>query len=217
MGIGRRRAQFVNIAIGLAGTAMTMILRFEAILLGRFLFGFSSGLFTTTIPRYVEETVPTRLFDSIGPLYICSQSLGTLFSYLLGEILPADTDLEALRKTERWRAFYFYFPGASYVLVLLAFIFTVKHDSVKFLVTKGKTAEAKEALCLIYKNCNPRNVDEYIRTIRDSCASDSTKLTIREALTDPRYRKATWTNVGYIILHELTGIMVVTLYSNIMF
>ena len=102
-------------------------------------------------------------------------------------------------------------------MVLVALIVTVKHDSVKFLVTKGKTKEARQALCLVYKNCNMTNVDEYIERIRSCCGSDSTGLTIKDALVDPQYRRATWTNIGYIMFHELTGIMVVIMYSNFIF
>jgi len=218
MKIGRRKAQFVNISIGLVGTAMTAILNTENILLGRFLFGFSSGLLCTTIPRYVEETVPVHLFDNIGPIFNVSQGTGTFFSYLLGELLPADTDAEALKATDRWRILYFYFPATIYIILLFCFIFTVRHDSVKFLVMNGKTAEkvqeTKYALCLIYKHCDASNVDAYIRKIRSTCGSDSSELTIKEALTHPQYRRSTWVNVIYIIFHELTGIMVVIMYSN---
>ena len=69
MKVGRRRAQFVCIFLGLAGVSVTMIARLWAILAGRFLFGVSVGLFSAIIPRYVEEMVPAHLFDRIAPIF----------------------------------------------------------------------------------------------------------------------------------------------------
>jgi hypothetical protein len=36
-------------------------------------------------------------------------------------------------------------------------------------------------------------------------------------VANPRYCRATWVNIAYIIFHELTGINVIMLYSNQMF
>lgn len=38
-----------------------------------------------------------------------------------------------------------------------------------------------------------------------------------DATSNPKYRKATWVNIGYIIFHELTGINVIMLYSTEIF
>ena len=123
-------------------------------LIGRFLFGFSTGLFSSTVPRYIEETIPTHLYDTLGPIYTFSQNVGTLAAYLLGELLPDEKATAALKASEVWRVFYFYFPAAMYIVVLLALLFTIKHDSVKNLVTKNRRAEARAHLCLVYKRCN---------------------------------------------------------------
>ena len=67
MNIGRRNAMFVCIAIGMAGIGITMIFNFYVILIGRFLYGFSAGMFTAISPRYVEETIPIHLYESLAP------------------------------------------------------------------------------------------------------------------------------------------------------
>jgi len=46
-----------------------MILNLWVIVIGRFFFGFSVGLFSSIIPRYVEEMVPSHLFDGIAPIF----------------------------------------------------------------------------------------------------------------------------------------------------
>jgi len=65
MNIGRRRAQFVNITIGIVGISITMIFNYWSILIGRFLFGFCTGSFSSTVSRYIEETIPTHLFENL--------------------------------------------------------------------------------------------------------------------------------------------------------
>jgi Na+/melibiose symporter-like transporter len=40
---------------------------------------------------------------------------------------------------------------------------------------------------------------------------------LKDAVANPKYRKATWVNIGYIIFHELTGINVIMLYSTEIF
>lgn len=45
----------------------------------------------------------------------------------------------------------------------------------------------------------------------------SGNLTLRDALFNPIYRKATWVNLCYIVFHELTGINVIMLYSTTIF
>ena len=57
----------VIIFVGILGIAVTMIWNFYVILIGRFLFGLSAGMFTSVSPRYVEETVPIHLYELVGP------------------------------------------------------------------------------------------------------------------------------------------------------
>ena len=57
-----------------------MIFNFYVILVGRFIFGFSVGAFTSVAPRYVEETVPIHLYDFVGPAVNVGQCSGMLCS-----------------------------------------------------------------------------------------------------------------------------------------
>jgi len=53
MFIGRRKSLFICIVIGIIGNSITMIFYYPTIIIGRFLFGVSTGLFSAIIPRYV--------------------------------------------------------------------------------------------------------------------------------------------------------------------
>lgn len=56
-----------------------------------------------------------------------------------------------------------------------------------------------------------------LRQFRANMGANSSGLTLKDALCNDRYRKATWVNLGYIVFHELTGVNVIALYSNQMF
>jgi len=50
-----------------------------------------------------------------------------------------------------------------------------------------------------------------------TCDKESSSVGLKDALTHPHYRRATWVNFGHIIFHELTGINVIIQYSNQIF
>ena len=110
---------------------------------GRFMFGISTGLFTSTATRYIEETVPSHLFEKLGATYNMSLNAGLMIAFFMAEFLPDDQDEIALKSTERWRIFYFWLPGSIYCIILISLIFTIRHDSIKNLITTGNKLEAK--------------------------------------------------------------------------
>lgn len=69
MKIGRRRAVLLSCTFGIVGNIITGYLSFTNLIIGRLLFGFSVGLFSSICPRFQEETYPTHLYDKLAPLY----------------------------------------------------------------------------------------------------------------------------------------------------
>ena len=159
MKIGRRKAQFINICVGLLGISITMMFNYPCLLVGRVLYGFASGSITSSAARYNEETLPAHLYDNLQILFVFSQTFGGLSAFMLGEFLPDTKDHAALKASEIWRLNYFFFPCALFTVALLSLTFIVKYDSIKFLVKQNKIPEAKKHLMLVYKNCNEYNVD----------------------------------------------------------
>jgi MFS family permease len=215
MQIGRRKAIFITFIIGVIGISITMKLNFYMVVAGRFLYGFSGGLISVICPRFLEETVPSHLYTRFAPFINVFSGCGQQFGFMIGAILPPDNEKVKLAGTEKWRVIYFYFPLGLFIIAILAFTFIIKHDSIKNLITNGKIKEAREHLCLVYKHCKmDTNVDEYLNFIKSKCSKGSTGLTICDSLKNPLYRTATWINIGYIVFHEITGINIVTMYSN---
>lgn len=146
MKIGRRKALMLTLLLGIFGCALTMNLEFTSLIIGRFIYGFSAGLISSICPRFMEETIPNRLFDSLQPTFCFSQTVGTISAYFLGIILPDDDDFDALVATDRWLVIYAYYPISLFLLTFLAFVFIIKYDSVKFLVVQDKEEEALKAI-----------------------------------------------------------------------
>ena len=69
MRIGRRRAIIIACLLGIAGNIITYFLSYWNLIIGRLMFGFSVGLFSSICPRMNEETIPAQLYDTLGPTY----------------------------------------------------------------------------------------------------------------------------------------------------
>ena len=69
MKIGRRRAVLVACTFGMVGILMTLKLNIYMLVAGRWLFGFSVGLFSSICPRFNEETIPQHLYDTLAISY----------------------------------------------------------------------------------------------------------------------------------------------------
>ena len=104
------------------------------ICVGRVFYGLSGGLFSSIVPKYMEETIPLHHFETVVASYHASQSVGNLLGTFEGYLLPDDKDTQALVDTNRWLIIYVYFPIALQLFIILMMIFVVRHESVKFLI-----------------------------------------------------------------------------------
>lgn len=69
MKIGRRKSLIIICFIGMTGNLISYNCYYWTILLGRFVFGFATGLSSSIVPRMIEETVPSHIYDSMGVTY----------------------------------------------------------------------------------------------------------------------------------------------------
>ena len=120
--------------LAIIGCGMALVPNLTVISIGRFLYGFSSGVFCSAGPKILNETIPTHLWD-FG--FGCSTNISINFfvftSMLLGIGMPQDP--EVLKTTSYWQVVY----GMPIVLILLqmallAFIHT--EDSLLFHVAQ---------------------------------------------------------------------------------
>lgn len=112
------------------------------LILGKLIYGFSSGLYTTIVPKMIEEIIPTHLFPSFTASFVLAIEFAILVSYLLGGILPEDSDTEALKKTNLWLIHYLYLPVGMQLLSLLSLFFVIKYEPIKYLIKTDRIEEA---------------------------------------------------------------------------
>lgn len=85
---GRREVLLWSAYIGIVGAAITIYQRFWAIMLGRFIYGFSNGFIAISMPRTMEETIPNKYIGMFGGLYCLSFALATMIAYFMAYFLP---------------------------------------------------------------------------------------------------------------------------------
>ena len=134
MSNGRRRTIIASLFIGLLGNIVTYYLNFYVIMIGRFMFGISNGIFSSTILRFINETLPFHIADSFSVGYVFISTVGCIIAFYIGSLLPADDQYDQLMETQNWRIIYVYFPASLYIFTIFGFIFIIKEDSIKYLI-----------------------------------------------------------------------------------
>ena len=73
----------------------------------------------------------------------------------------------------------------------------LRYDSIKYLIVNDNESEARFAIRQLYKHANSdEECDMYIDELRKNLGTNTSNLTLSDALFDPLYRKATWVNIG---------------------
>ena len=129
---------------------------FPLILVGRFLFGMSAGVFVSMCPVIIEHTVPGKYMDhGYGSSTNIAINLGVAVNMSLGILVPLEP--EQLKTSYIWRIIY----GLPIVFLLTAFLinyFYLTNDTVKHHVEKGELDRAYNEMKRIY----PTMTDEQI-------------------------------------------------------
>jgi MFS family permease len=129
---GRRRAVIIFNIAGIIGSLLSVIPHLAIISIGRFIYGFSSGVLVTATPKIIEETIPSHYMDyGYGTSTGLAINLFVMISLLGGLLLPPETDVTALSNTQSWRILYL-IPIPLMGLALFLTFFVHKYDSVQY-------------------------------------------------------------------------------------
>lgn len=91
--MGRRKTSIIFNILSVISLCTTLILSLPAIVIGKFLFGFSSGVINVAHTKMLDETVPVDLLGAFGiatNLYIC---FGIGLAMIVGAGLPEEGDI----------------------------------------------------------------------------------------------------------------------------
>lgn len=104
------------------------------IVIGRYFFGFCTGVFSVAGPKMLDETVPIHLNSSFGTATNTFLSGGIMIAVVLGAILPDDLDVAGQIEDTNWRILYG-FPYICQFFTILMFMCCFREDSITFTIS----------------------------------------------------------------------------------
>lgn len=160
----------------------------------------------------IEETFPFHLSSIGGCLTNMSICFGAFISMFLGLVLPDDGKDKDLAETEMWRVI-FGFPIFFSFIVIIMFGCVFTHDSPKYYLAIGDEEGARNAIRKFY-DTEFESEDDVYNFMKRSVVSDTSTTTLKQALTDKKYKMGTFVALVIIFFHEIVGINVVLAYSH---
>lgn len=82
--LGRWRCIMIANAILILGSLITFIESFTFLLVGRFIYGLSSGIFSVYCPKFISEVAPVEINGPAGGLTQLAITFGLMLAFLVG-------------------------------------------------------------------------------------------------------------------------------------
>ena len=166
--IGRRGINWVGnfiviIAAILQGCAQNM----PMFMAGRFLLGFGSAIMSS--PQYMAEVAPAHLRGRLVGIFGSCFQVGSVI------MLAAMVGFTDLSDSNNWQWRVPLLLEAMFPLIVCVLIYILTPESPRWLVMKGKIAQAREVIAkhhTVSEDVNAPLVDAVIRQIEDSLESD---------------------------------------------
>ena len=194
---GRR---LTNIAAGVVFATASMLCAVatsvSTLVAGRFLVGCGIGLTSVGGPMYIAEASPARVRGTFVSLFQLAVTIGILLAYIVCAAL-------AEREAWRWMLGVGAIPGLVLALGMMAM-----PESPRWLVKRGRRADARAVLAQIDPRCDP---DAELALLERDLSSEGQGTwgevlhrTLRPALT---------VGVGLAVFQQVTGINAVIYYA----
>ncbi|KAG2805795.1 hypothetical protein PC129_g12551 [Phytophthora cactorum] len=202
---GRKKTLMGNcIFMILGGVVQASVSNIWAFAVGRLISGLASGTATGTIGAYVNELSPPHMRNTLG--------LGLQIFTTLGILVPAICFFFA-NTSNGWR-YLAAFPCILAVIYLtLAPSMTI--ESPAWLLTKGRTEEAKQVIANLYGEEHVNTAMSWLEVNKPHAEEGS--ITSRESMFDPRYRMQLFGGLLLSCAQQLSGINAVFYYSGAIF
>jgi len=171
--LGRRLTLIVFAVFGIASVLLSLVENISTICIGRILNGFCIGVFQTTGPAYLIETVPSYLMATFGPMINIGVNMGILAAALVGLVLPSSSDDDQILETSTTWRIVFAFPILFQVIMIFSLIFVYKHDSLQFL--KGDESKSEDEIKALLKKVYRFDNDEACQRCFDQMNSADTE------------------------------------------
>jgi sugar porter (SP) family MFS transporter len=175
----------------------------DSILIGRILTGISGGAFAIAAPIFVAEIADADIRGTLAAGFELMITVGMLFIFTAGTFL-----------TWRMQALI-----CGTIPMMIIFLLFFVHESPRYLIGRGKMAQAVNALCWYRGATNPKQVEgELAKLIEGDEENGGTEFssmrsaTILDLIRFPTYKPVLLVLMLFI-LQELSGIDAVTFYT----
>ncbi|KAL3666365.1 hypothetical protein V7S43_008616 [Phytophthora oleae] len=196
---GRKKSLIGNcVFIILGGVVQASVSNIWAFSVGRLISGLASGTATGTIGAYVNELSPPHMRNTLG--------LGLQIFTTLGILIPAIGFFFA-NTSSGWR-YLAVFPCILAVIYLLLAP-TMSIESPAWLLTKGRTEEAKQVIANLYGEQHVNTAMSWLEVTKSQGS--------KESVLDPRYRQQLYGGLLLACAQQLSGINAVFYYSGSIF
>jgi sugar porter (SP) family MFS transporter len=206
---GRRTTFYITDLLMILGSALMMISDIRCLLAGRLITGIAVGIISSVVPLYISEVSPAEVRGVNLTIPEIIMSLGINTSYFFGFGIPSSNSAGKFDNLDsQWWRFMTGFPIVIAVIRLCIFVFLLPLETPTFLVSKGREAEAKAALAVIYR---PQHIEAELNAIKE--ANGVSESTYKE-LFSPLRRKVLVIGLFIAIFQEIGGIDAVASYSH---
>ncbi|CAG7784985.1 unnamed protein product [Allacma fusca] len=168
---------------------------------GRFLTGFCGGAVSLAAPVYIGETAEDSIRGTLGTGFQLMVTIGILFTYIVGVAL-----------SWKWLSLVCGFGPVAFLIMLI-----FPPESPRWLISKGKHAEASEALRWLRGAKSSQQVEEELEGIQRGVDEGKQESSSFVDLLKPAVLKPTLICLGLMVFQQLSGINAVIFYTTDIF
>ena len=204
---GRKGNFLGSQVIGITGvTLCALSVSYEMILVGRCLVGISMGIGMSIDPMYISETAPAEHRGKLTTWAEMSTNMGIVLGFFFNWLF------KDLPENVNWRVMLLcgIFIPSLLIILTLAFM----PESPRWLITKGRTEEAKHVL----RRTHPEGAD--IDVVVQSIVEDIQQAELHEATTwksvlcpAKQYRHTVWLAFFIAVSQQINGVEGVLFYA----
>ncbi|KAG6613219.1 Solute carrier family 2 [Phytophthora cinnamomi] len=202
---GRKKALMGNcVFMLLGGVVQASVSNVWAFAAGRLISGLASGTATATIGGYINELSPPHMRNTLG--------LGLQIFTTLGILVPAICFFFA-NTSSGWR----YLAAFPCVLALIYLLLapSMAIESPAWLLTKGRTEEAKQVIASLYGEEHVITALSWLEV--NKLHAEEGNSASKESMFAPRYRMQLFGGLLLSCAQQLSGINAVFYYSGSIF
>ncbi len=202
--LGRKKINIIASLVFILGSILTAIApNVTFLIVGRLFLGLAIGIVASTVPLYIAEMAPKDKRGQLVTFFQLAITLGILLSYVVGFIFEGKENAWSLM-------FWSGFIPAIILFVGMLFV----PESPRWLMAKGRAAEAKEVLHKL------RDADaaesEYFETAKLLEAEKNNNSSWKE-LFSKRLRIPLLIGIGIFGIQQFSGINAIIYYSTDIF